>query len=58
MQKIAVTIQEAVTLSGLGRSTLYKLFKSGEIKTRKAGSRTLILLKDLEEYLNGLPDGA
>ena len=54
MQKITVTISEACKLSGLGRSTIYKLFQSGDLTPRKCGSRTLILVKDLENYLNNL----
>jgi len=55
MSKISVTIPEACELSGLGRSTLYKLFKSGDLTPRKCGKRTLIIVKDLEDYLTGLP---
>jgi len=57
MSKISVTILEACELSGLSRSTLYKLFKdpSAGITPRKVGSRTLILVKELEDYLNNLP---
>lgn len=55
MDKIAVTIPEAVRISGLGRTSLYGLFTAGEITPRKAGRRTLILVKDLERYLASLP---
>jgi len=55
MTKISVTIPEACELSGLGRSTFYNLFNSGEITPRKCGKRTLILMKDLQEYLENLP---
>jgi excisionase family DNA binding protein len=57
MQKIAVTLPEATELSGIGRSSLYKLFNEGKLKPRKSGKRTLILVSELEEYLNGLPAG-
>lgn len=53
--KIAVSVAEAATLSGLSRSTLYELFRSGKLKPRKNGSRTLVLVEDLEACMRGLP---
>ena len=41
-------------MTGLGRSTIYRLFDEGRLKKRKAGKRTLILVKDLEAYVNAL----
>ena len=58
MTKIAVTIPQALEMSGIGRTTLYEVFKTGAIKPRKQGKRTLILVKDLENYLNSLPVAA
>ncbi|MEM8540551.1 MAG: helix-turn-helix domain-containing protein [Pseudomonadota bacterium] len=55
MQKIAVTIPEAQEMSGLGRTTLYEIFKKGSLKPRKQGKRTLILVSELENYINNLP---
>lgn len=57
MQKIAVTIREAIALSGIGRSSLYKLFNEGKLTPRKAGKRTLILVAELENYIKSLPAG-
>jgi hypothetical protein len=48
MQKIAVTLPEATELSGIGRSSLYKLFNEGKLKPRKSGKRTLVLVSELE----------
>jgi hypothetical protein len=53
--KLAVTISEAVAISGIGRSSLYKAFKAGDIKPRKHGKRTLVMVVDLENYLKSLP---
>lgn len=39
MTKIAVTLPEAVELSGIGRTKLYELFKAGTLKPRKVGTR-------------------
>jgi excisionase family DNA binding protein len=55
MTKIAVTIPEAVQMTGIGRSSLYGLFKAGSIKARKSGKRTLVLVEDLETYVKSLP---
>ena len=57
MDKIAVTLPEATALSGIGRSSLYKLFNEGKLTPRKAGKRTLILVTELEDYLKSLPLG-
>jgi len=57
MHKLAYTINEAVEVSGIGRSKLYELIRGGSITTKKAGKRTLILVSDLEKMLNELPAG-
>lgn len=56
MQKIAVTLREAAELSGLGRSSLYKLFNEGKLTPRKAGKRTLILV-EVSAFVASLPLG-
>ncbi|WP_245485790.1 helix-turn-helix domain-containing protein [Rhizobium leguminosarum] len=58
MTKLAVTVPEAVQISGIGRTNLYKLFKDGSLKPRKSGKRTLILVEELEIYLKSLPVAA
>jgi predicted DNA-binding transcriptional regulator AlpA len=58
MTKISVTIPEAIAISGIGRSSLYGVFKSGAIKPRKLGKRTLVLVADLERYIASLPVAA
>jgi excisionase family DNA binding protein len=57
MEKIAVTLSEAASVSGIGRSSLYKLFSEGKLTPRKSGKRTLILVSELESYLRSLPVG-
>jgi excisionase family DNA binding protein len=49
--KIAYTINEAVAVSGLGRTTIYDLFKRGELPRVKVGARTLIRRRDLEAMI-------
>lgn len=53
---LAVTIPDAVRLSGCSRTALYEALKRGDLTARKAGRRTLISFADLEAYLAGLPE--
>lgn len=57
MEKLAVTLPEATALSGIGRTSLYKLFSQGKLTPRKAGKRTLILVRELQAYVESLPVG-
>lgn len=52
---IALTISEAVRVSGKSRTALYGALKRGDLSARKAGRRTLILFADLQAYLASLP---
>jgi excisionase family DNA binding protein len=56
MSNIAFSIRDACKASAMGRSSIYKLIKSGELRARKHGTRTLILASDLQRWLNKLPD--
>ena len=51
-EPISVKIPEAVRLSGLSRSRLYELMKSGEIEFAKVGSSTLILVESLRHFIH------
>jgi len=55
-KKLAVTVREACILTGIGRSKLYALFKGGDLRAKKAGRRTLVLVEDLERLVKSLPD--
>lgn len=52
---IAITIQDAVKLSGMSRSALYEAMRSRQLSAKKAGRRTLIAFADLQAYLASLP---
>lgn len=52
--KMLLTINEAVTISGIGRTSLYQLFKSGDLQPVKVGKRTLIRREDLESFVKEL----
>jgi Helix-turn-helix domain len=53
--KLSVRVEEAVDLSGIGRTALYAAIRDGELVARKRGRSTVILLDDLQRYLNSLP---
>ena len=52
---MAVSIAQAVGLTGVGRSTIYKAIQRGELPIRKAGRRTLLLTDDLRRWIQQLP---
>lgn len=48
---ISVRIREAVRMTGLSRSRIYKLMRDGDVKYAKAGRATLILVESLKAYV-------
>ncbi len=56
MEKLAFTIAEAVKAGAGSRTVVYQAIKSGALKARKRGKRTVILAADLTQYLESLPD--
>jgi len=50
-EKFALRINDAVAISGLSRSTLYKLASLGKLRLTRVGGRTLVLRADLEALL-------
>ena len=53
--RLAYSVAEACEASGIGRTTLYDLIKSGKLVARKCGRRTVILVDDLAAALKNLP---
>jgi excisionase family DNA binding protein len=43
--------QEAERYSGLGRSTLFKLVRSGEVQAAKVGKAVRLSRRSLDEYM-------
>jgi hypothetical protein len=52
-EPISVRIPEAVRLTGLSRSRIYELMKSGDIAYAKVGSSTPILVESLRSFIHG-----
>jgi excisionase family DNA binding protein len=52
---LALGIAEASSVARIGRTSLYAAISSGELQARKVGKRTLILQKDLLDWLNSRP---
>ena len=52
MQKLAYRIDEAVKVSGCGRSLLYEKIASKELPSFKVAGRRLIAAEDLLAFLN------
>jgi hypothetical protein len=50
-EPISVRIPEAVRLSGLSRSRIYELMRSGDLDFAKVGSSTLILVDSLRRMI-------
>ena len=49
--KLAVSVDEAAALIGLGRDVTYRLLMSGEVPSYKEGARRLVPLAGLREYV-------
>jgi excisionase family DNA binding protein len=52
-EKLALRINDAVTIFGLSRSTLYKLLSAKKLRAVKVGGRRLVLREDLQALLQG-----
>jgi excisionase family DNA binding protein len=55
MNALAYTVSEACSAARIGRSTLYQLIATGELRALKRGRRTLILADDLRRFIESLP---
>lgn len=51
MIRVAYSVNEVVSLTGLGRTTVFKLMDEGKLRRRKVGARTLILSEDVDALL-------
>jgi len=51
LDPISVKIPEAIRLTGLSRSRIYELMRSGDIQFAKVGSSTLVLVESLRTFI-------
>jgi excisionase family DNA binding protein len=49
------TIAEACAVARIGRSTLYKHIRVGDVRAIKIGSRTCVPIHELYRWLNAMP---
>lgn len=50
-EPISVKVPDAVRMTGLSRSRIYELMKSGDIAFAKVGSSTLIIVQSLRDFI-------
>lgn len=55
---LAATIDKSTEISGLSRSAIYRAARQGKLTIRKNGSRSLILVSELQAFLQSLPASA
>jgi hypothetical protein len=53
--KLAFTISDLVEVGPFGRSKIFSEIREGNLPAKKAGSRTVVLREDYENFLRGLP---
>ena len=53
--KTAMSIDELIEAGPLKRTSIYAAIRSGNLKARKFGRRTFILVADYEDFLRKLP---
>lgn len=56
--KAALSVAEFCTIFGIGRTALYEELKTGRLKARKCGRRTLIPRSEGERWLESLPSAS
>ncbi len=53
--KAAYSVNEAISVTTIKRTSLYAAIKSGELRATKYGNKTLFLAADLASFLASLP---
>ena len=55
MTPLAYSIPEVCSLAGAGRTSVYEAINDGKLIAHKRGSRTIIFSRDLDRWLDSLP---
>lgn len=53
IEPLSVKVPVAVRMTGIGRSKLYELIKSGEVEIVKVGTATLVKVASLRRLIDG-----
>jgi excisionase family DNA binding protein len=56
--RLALTIAEAAQSTGLSRSRLYLEVGAGRLRIKKSGRRTLVMMSELQRFLDSLGNAA
>lgn len=52
--QLSLSIEEAKKATGFGRTKIYEAINQGLLPAKKYGKRTVILKRDLEDFLSNL----
>ncbi len=52
--KLALSVDDVKEMTGIGKNLIYSAIKTGKLKAGKLNTRTIILRKDLDEFLDDL----
>lgn len=55
-ERLAYSVDEAAAVLGIARETIYELIRTGQLRSRKAGSRRIIARHHILEFLDGEPE--
>jgi excisionase family DNA binding protein len=53
--KLLLSLDEVRTLTGVGRTNLYREIRENRLKARKRGVKTVVAREDLAEWIEQLP---
>lgn len=56
MGPLVYSVGDVLKLLRTSRSSFYRLVTSGQLRTRRLNGRRVVLVKDLEAFLDNLPD--
>lgn len=54
--KLLLSLDEVRTLTGVGRTNLYREIREKRLKARKRGVKTVVAREDLTAWINRLPE--